>query len=286
VDALVMTPGAFPVLVASGAVVLVLVARGWSRALRSLELGPHLALFAALALLPQASAPPSDRLLYVPALGLAPITALWLVAALGRERARRVRVGAWLVLLSALPLSGLVLVARGLFMGGVARDLNRVFLEAELEPAPAERRDVLLLSTPSVLVALGPLAGWRFHHDEPNTRFHALQFGRRGLRWTRLDERTFELESLDEPFLASLFEGVFRAGTPLARGQRFRTSAFELELLDGAPRGLRLSTEQALEDPRYAFLAWIDGRWKRLEPPAIGAELRLETGQPLRPMLP
>jgi hypothetical protein len=292
VDALVMLPESYAWLVGGAVLVLALLARSWGRALRTLELGPCLAAFALLALLPQASAPPSDRLLYVPALGLAPITAAWLARgrhASGRGASGRgTRVAAWLVLACALPLSAAALVARGLYMRDVSGALNRAVLEAELDPAPPARRDVLLLSSPSALVSLGPLAAWRFHHPgEENTRFHGLQFGRRGLRWTRLDERSSVLESLDEPFVASLFEGVFRARSTLLAGDSLRTSGYTfLPLEEGHPRRLRVEAAAALEDPRFVFLHWSGGRWRRVQPPGVGEVLELAAGEPLRPHLP
>jgi hypothetical protein len=42
---------------------------------------------------------------------------------------------------------------------------------------------------------------WGFESDDEDLEFHLLQVGRRGLRWSRTEERTFEIESLDEPFL-------------------------------------------------------------------------------------
>lgn len=286
VDALLLVPGGFWPLVVLCALGLALLARPWMRALRGLELGWILGLFALFSLLPQASAPPSDRLLYVPALGLAPISALMLVQLLCTA-SRWGRAAGWALVVSALPLSGLMLLARGSFMIGVSGDLNRVFLEAELERAPVTRRDVILLQSPSVLATLSPLAAWRYQTGERNTRFHALQLGRRGLRCTRIDERTLEIESLDQPFLELLFERVFLAGSPLPKGARYRTSAFECELLDDAPVArLRLRFEESLDAPRWEFLAWSDGRWRRTQVPRVGSPFVVAAGEPLRPLLP
>lgn len=286
VDGLLLVPGGYWPLVLGCALLVLAVSRAWFRAMRSFPLGPPLAGFALAAVLPQAGAPPSDRLFYVAALGLGPVTAT-LAARLRGGSGRWGRRGAWVLGLSALPLSALMLVWRGNLMGAVSRDLSRAFEEAELDPRPPARRDVFFLQCPSVLAGLSPLAGWRFLRDEPNTRFHPLQFGRRGLVWTRSDARTFELESLDEPFLSSLFEGVFLTRSLPPVGARLRSFPFEVEVLEESPpRRIRVTCDEPLEAERFVFLAWSEGRWRRVAPPAIGGALELATCAPLAPGVP
>jgi hypothetical protein len=286
VDALLLVPGGYWPMVTLCALGVALLARPWWRALRTLELGPHLAAFALLSVLAQASAPPSDRLLYVPALGLAPATAV-LLARWIRAGRRGARVLGWTLAALAVPLSALVLVARGRFMGGVAEDLRDVFLEAELQRDPPARRDVLVLQSPSVLASLSPLATWRWLTGDWHTRFHVLQFARRPLAWTRIDAHTFELESLGQPFLELLFERVFLAGTPRAPGPLPPGPALVAELLDVDPvRRVRFHLDEPLEAERWEFLVWRDGRWRAVAPPALGVRAVIDASEPLRPHMP
>ncbi len=291
-DALLAVPGFFWPGLSLAAVFLALVARPWWRALRATPHGAFLAAFALLALVPQASAPPSDRLLFVSAIGVAPITARWLAGTLAKtgQASARARALAWTVAVLALPLSGAALLARGFGFVPVARLVNEALLSAELERRPPARRDALILQGPSVLTLLGPLATWRYHTGDLETRFHPLQMGRRALAWTRVDERSFELRSLDEPFLTHLFERVFRTSSrAYAAGTRFPGSAFEVELLEiegeGA-RTIRVRCVEPLESERFVFLAWQDGRLRRIAPPGSGETLELPRCAPLAPLMP
>ena len=292
VDMLVAVPAAFWPGVILATLVLLVVAGPLARAAGAMAQGAFFAGFALLALLPEICAPPSDRLLFVPAIGLAPLTASWLAGALGSgvQRKKRAQRLAWLVALSALPLSGFCLFLRGVSFVRSSRLAREVVASAELDPRPTERRDVLVLQAPSGIALLGPLAAWRFDTGDRLTRFHALQLGQRAVRWTRVDPRTFELESLDEPFLSNLFERVFLTSSRPARaGERRRTSAFEVELRECEPGGVRrfrLRCDEPLEAERFVFLTWRDGRLRRIAPPASGQSVELGRCERLDPLLP
>lgn len=282
IDALELVPGAFPVLVAVGVGLLLGLRGPLRRALPRVPGAAVLGAFALVSLGTQACALPSDRLLFVPALALAPCAAA-LLAELraGGTLARRV---GGLLFLTAVPLSALAALARESQLVQVSRGLARAFQEAELERAPDGPRDVLVLSSPSVMAVLSPRAGWTFHSGDRLTRFHTVQFTRRGLRLTRLDAHTLELESLDEPFLTTPFEGVFlgAAGAPPPEWREHGTLAFQLL----EPHRQRVRSVAGFGDGGPLLLAWDGARWRRIELPAVGATLELQAPAPLAAFVP
>lgn len=282
-DALEMVPGAFWPLVLLAVLALALLRRPLAAACARTPHAPALLAFAAASLAIQACALPSDRLLFVPALALAPLAAGLLVELRQGSTGWR-RLG--LVLgLTAVPLSAVLLVLRGALIASASRGLAQVFAEAELERAPGGRREVLLLSGPTVLAMLAPQAGWRFTTGELETEFHVLQMVRRGLRLRRLDERTLEVESLDGPFLSTPFEGVFLGpGGPPAVGEVRSTGAFEIERLSA--ERLRVHGRSALEADPYRVLAWGAGRWRAVTLPPVGGVAELPAPEPISVFLP
>lgn len=282
IDALEMVPGAFPVLVGAGAGFLFLVRRPLGRALRELPAAPVLGFFALVSLGTQACALPSDRLLFVPALALAPCAAALLVEL--RRGGGRARHAGTALLVCALPLSALASLGREAQIAQLSRGLARVFEEAELERTPDGERDVLVLSSPTVLAMLSPRAGWSFTTGDTRTRFHPLQLTRRGLALTRVDELTLELESLDGPFLSTPFEGVFLGPRGAPGAEPRGAGAFTFELL--APARLRVRARVPFGARELVLLAWDGTRWRALTPPAVGASLELPAPPPLAPFVP
>ncbi|MEQ1893238.1 MAG: hypothetical protein ABL998_11885, partial [Planctomycetota bacterium] len=186
--------------------------------------------------------------------------------------------------LCAVPLSAVATLGREAMIAQLSHGLARVFEQAELERAPDGERDVLVLSSPTVLAMLSPRAGWTFATGDTRTRFHPVQFTRRGLRLTRVDALTLELESLDEPFLSTPFEGVF-LGAAGAPGPEPRGSgSFTFERL--APGHLRVRTRVPFEAPELGVLAWDGARWRALSPPAVGESRELQAPAPLSPLVP
>jgi len=282
IDAIGLVPAAFPVLVVLGLGALFCVRHALARLPARFPAAPLCAFYALVSLGLQACALPSDRLLYVPALALAPCAALlWVELGQGEPRARR----RWNALFFACGvLSVLATLGREAGLVGLSRGLARVFEQAELERAPVAERDVLMLSSPSVLAALAPRAGWSFTTGDTRTRFHAVQFVRRGLRLRRVAPDTLELESLDEPFLTTPFEGVFLGPSGPPGPQARSTGAYTFELLD--ERRIRVRVAGDLEAAQYVLLAWDGERWSRVVAPAVGATLELAAPEPLSPLVP
>lgn len=241
-----------------------------------------------LGLAPQAGTWPSDRLLFVPLLGAAPLVAQAIVRGVAAS-SRFGRLGAWALAGLALPLSALSLGAREFALADVAARARGAISELELSRDGASRR-VVLLQAPSGLVALQPTAVWAGETGDLATYFFPVQMGRRALELRRVDERTLEITTTDVPFGDSLFERVFRApsGSVTEPATR-RTAAFDVTAIaaaTGAVRTLRLVFSEALEAGGTVFVAWRDGRLRVIAPPAVGATLSLAEAEPLLPGMP
>jgi hypothetical protein len=242
---------------------------------------PWAYLFAAwilLTIIPQAGAPISERMLFAPTVGSSALLALFLSAALSgnpaRPRSRLPRILAYVVLLTAGLLSGVSILAGGLVVSDSATEVRETVLEADVGPAELGRREVFLLQSPNALVAFAAVSTWAIESEDHDVRFWPMQTGRRGVRLTRVDERTFELETLDRPFLTDLFERVFLATrTPPVPGTRWETALFSVEAVETSADGLRrfrVCCEDSLDSPRYRFLMVKDGGLVATAPPAIG----------------
>jgi hypothetical protein len=249
------------------------VPRGEARAL--------LGAWTVLSLLPQGGAPPGDRLLFVPAIGAAGLLAM----AWRAERARWGdlslvrRTGAWVLALSVTVGSGLYLLTlNGTVLPGMAYHVREKVRATDVGPRIGSRRDVLVLQTESQLQGLTLSWTWHAEVDDESVHFALMQSGRRGLRWTRTDDRTFELEALRSCFLDTPLEGVFLTSTGLKVGTRWRTPDFEVEALTvdkGCFRRFRVTLDRSLDDPSLRFVRPVEGVLSRLEPPAVGTTLEL-----------
>jgi hypothetical protein len=286
VDILVQTPEGVRVALWVGLLLTVPLVLLIRRGARNVPHARALALFGLLALVPRAMAPPSDRLVLVPFLALAPLAATWLRAGLARRPIPSIP--AVLVALAAVPASGLMLLARAASLGPIMRRLEAPVLEAEVGEQP---RDLVVLNYPTPLAGFNPGTVWHFRTGEER-RFFSMQMGRRGLGWTRVDERTFDLTSLDEPFLQAFFEPLFLSSrAPPAPGTRWTAAAFEVEALEVDDEGLRTirvrwngPLEESDGGPR--FLAWRDDRLRALAPPAPGDRVQVESAPRLMPWFP
>lgn len=253
-----------------------------ARSIRAHPAATVLGAWVLVTMLPQASAPLSDRLLFVSTIGVAGLLGLFVdrVLVTRISGGRGTRVIAALVLVSTVLLSGPLLLLRGVGMQQPIEFARSTILEAEVGPKELGTREAILLQSPTTLIGLHPIAVWIVEGGaEDPVRFWSMQLGRRGVRWTRLDERTFELESLDEPFLDGVLEAVYltEAGG-IEVGKRWETPLFEVEAVEvegGALRRFRVRMAEGLEEPRYRFLTWREGRMRRVAPPGIGESVEL-----------
>lgn len=271
-----------------------LVAGAWlsSVAWRSAAAWPERGLFAlwlVLTLLPQGGAFPSDRLLFVPLIGAAPLIGT-LCARTFEPFAWRRRLLPACVATSAVGLSALVLLARGREFAAQIERVNAAAVSFDV-PADGRQRDALVFQSGSLMNSLAPDPVWRMRTGREDVRLHPLQAGRRALRIAAVDESTLDVSFEGSGLLDRPFERVFRVGgAPLKVGERFAHRAFQVEVLEapstGARTVLRLRFPEPTASPRWRWLTWRDGAFRSFALPHIGETLDLPEATPLDPLFP
>ncbi len=290
-DLVAMFPAARLALITAGCVV------AWPLALWILRRVPRVErrlpiLWTVLFLLPQGSVVPADRLLFVPSIGVAALLAL----AWSAERARgsprsRIRSAGGIVLALSVTLgSGLSLLAQNAdTLPGMARHLRVLALATDVGPSTAGRREVLVLQSESQLQAFTLGTTWFAEGGARDVRFWVLQSGPRPVRWTRIDDRTFELETLGRPFLDGPFERVYLSEAKSAVGQRWTTPLLEVEATavdETGLRSFRVSFDRSLDSTSLRFVRPVDGVLTAIAAPPIGATIDLPEAVPTRAFVP
>jgi hypothetical protein len=276
----------WPAVAAAGA--LVGAPLGWlvERALRGARSAWLLWLWLALALLAQGAALPSDRLLFVPAIAAAGLLASYFETPLGPRWSAAER---WLrrgLFASLTAVQGALLLFQGVFLGDMAQHLRSTISATDLGPLAGAagsggRRTAIVLQADSAMQAFGLGTTWLGTGGDPDVRFVLLQAGPRGLRWTRTGDVSFEVESLDEPFLAKEFERLYLSHEPgfdaLARWSAPPLAVTALAVDErGRPTRLKVELESPLEDDALVFLRPVDGVLTHIDPPAVGESLELK----------
>jgi hypothetical protein len=244
-----------------------------------------LAVWSLAFLIPQAGTIAADRLLFIPAIG-----ALGILALFFEERASRPTLPTRLLWWSATVGSALYLLVQGIGLSAGAAFLRESAPRTDVGSPDLGHRDIFVLQTESQFQAFTLHSMWGFHSADRELTFWNLQHGRRALRWTRIDERTFELEALDEPFFAGAFETVYMTRTPAFEvGDTWSTLKFDveaLEVLAGRPVLLRFRIDASLDDETVRFVRPEDGRLVRILPPPVGESVTLEAPERVGPYMP
>jgi len=233
-------------------------------------------------LLPQGSPPTSDRLLFEASIGASALLGLFLTTVWKRRAvepiARRRKIISALIAVGVFVLSPISLLFAGVTIHYLAGQSRESLLAADLGDPALGRRDIFLLQAPNDFVTALAIPVWAVERNEVNVRGWPMQLGGRALRWSRIDERTFDLETLGKPFLTRMFENVFLTSSyapPV--GRTWRTALFTVEAMDSGPAGLRrfrVRCPAVLEDPHYRFLRVDDsGRLAPVSPPSVGEAL-------------
>lgn len=247
---------------------------------------PFLAATTLLALVPEAGAAPSDRLLWPATAGAAGLLGIALDRRLSRWRqaGRTERTATAGLLGSALCLSGLAVVGHGLLHRRIAITTRAMVQESPLGTGP---RDVLLLQASNGFTAFQLPPMHAYLHGE-GARFQSLQVGRVSLRMIRTGDNSAEFEA-DQSLLNGPFERLFRtpegrleAGTVRQAG-RLR---FEILEADGGPTRIGLRADRSLDAPDLLFALERDGRFVAVPPPRIGESLDLRAPPPALPFVP
>ena len=246
-----------------------------------------LLLWSVLTLAPQAGAPPSDRLLLIPMVALAPLLAV--ILAEGLRRGGRERTLARIVVVSAGVLSMLGLFAQRVTIGLIAGEVREAVTTADVGDRNAGPREVFVLQSGSAFVPFAMATTWHVETDDRDVRFWPLQMGRCAVDWRRIDQRTFEVVAVDEPLLTGPFEYLYRWKTLPAKGEVYRTPLFEAEVTEADESGVRAFRVRLDVDPdgeTIRFLAPDGDRMVALPLPDIGRTLRLERARAPRPLTP
>ena len=242
-----------------------------------------------LAVLPQAGTDPTERLLFAGAAGGSALVAMCIyaawrdAAASGRRLSRTVAI---LLCLSAGLLSALQTLWEGTALGVYTVDrIRRTIATAEVGPVGAGVRDVFPLQVPNEQVGLLMTFGYWAETGDRDVRFWPMQYGRRSIEWTRVDDRTFTLRTLDHPFGLGPIETVFLSDlTPPAPGTTWPMPGFSVTAVDSDRDGLKtiqVRLDEPMDSPRYRFLAPDNGRLISLPPPAVGESIVLAPAQRL-----
>lgn len=251
-----------------------------------------LAAWSVLFLLPQAGAVCADRLLFEPSIGVAGLLALFFAQArrASAGRARFERALLFVLFASATFASGAFLLIQNIGFADLARHVRERVLETDVGADDSGVRDVIVLQTENQVQGFALGATWHAFNEGRSVHFTCLQHGGRAVRWTRIDETSFELESLDGPFLDKPFEYVYVSNAvPPASGTTWTTPRLRVEAVDSSPLGLvriRVELPRSLDDRSCVFVRPENGILKRLAAPRIGASMELERALSTRPLTP
>ena len=238
----------------------------------------------------QGSAPPSSRLLVVAAV---PASALIAQAVRAGWRSGSVasRIAASLLFVMAGPMSGLATLGAGVQMARFAHEIEDAARSVEFEATRPGTVRVLVMQARNSMVAFG-IGATRRALVGDDIRFDLLQAGRRGLRWTRPDERTFVFESLDEPFLTRPFELVYLSAedrASLGLGYQWQGPGYSVEATGVGPGGGLRELTWTWEEPattEQRFLVADGAGLRSIEPPAIGETLTIPAPSLPVPFIP
>lgn len=273
-DIYLALPEAKGLLIASGVVAVPLALLAWRRwapaddgerrTLRWLALG------AAGSLLPTLATFPATRLLTAASLGLAPVVATLLRAALRDAGLRRAMGVLWLG--GAFVLQPLTqwLIMPIAFTTVSARALEAV---TTLQAKPAER--VVVLSSSEFVPAIytGPLMA-DLGLTLPRT-WHVWSMAPLPVDVRRTGERQVELSVVGGRMIDSVFEENFRNDNfPIGVGHRVSLEAASVTVLaveGGKPTSVRFDLERPVEE--FSFVWWDGDTLARVQLPAVG-ELR------------
>ncbi len=244
-------------------------------------------LWIVVTILPQGTPPASDRLLFVPAVGAAALLGILLTSPATERFTLYLRRA---VVVGALIVSPITLMLSGALLSRVARHGRAALVKLDLPDASVGSRELFFLQGPNDLVTAMAYSTLAIERHESNFRAWPIQLGGRAIRWTRVDERTFDFETLDEPFFTNLIEVVFLDTTDAPRvGTVWHTALFTVEALDShdnALRRIRVRLNEPPDDARYRFFA-VDSnmRFQPVSPPAVAASIDLPRVPPALPWL-
>ncbi len=274
----------------AGLTLVVCLVRAFHGDVRGHPATPVLIAVMLLALVPEAGAAPSDRLLWPATAGAAGLLGIALDRRLIRWPAASVR-GRLLtaaVLLSATLLSGLSTAGLGLLHRRLAATTRAIAADSTLGNGA---RDVLILQASNAYTAFVFPPMYAYAHNDREVRFQSLQVGRQSLRMTRTGERSATFES-EEPLLTGPFERLYLtdlATTALPVGAVRQAGGLRFEVLESGvdgPTRIGFSADRSLDAPDLLLAVQRGERFEALDPPGPGESLDLVAPPPALPLVP
>lgn len=256
--------------------------------------GMRFALIGALvSLVPMSAAPPQQRALLLPTLGIAYAFASFATGAGACLLRPRSLLRPWN--LARVALAAALLVALQKDPGGARYRLHQKVERAQTHLArslalpdeldAAER--VLLVTAPSGQELMyAPLTRLQRGHPWPGG-FWGISAVDAPHTLVRTGPRSFRLEveptAAPAGFLAPQWCGLFRDELDFEVGQAFVNGALTVRLaeVDGAGlvHALEVELDRPLDDPGVWLATFENGAWRRLEAPAVGQRVAIEAGR-------
>lgn len=237
------------------------------------------------ALIPAAFAPPSERQMLVPILGLAVVLAFLLCTgwrrwrSRDRQRSQRLPAGLLVLLLAVAHFGGPIAVR--VFGFTVVPSWTSFYAEMAdqlpFDSARGDRQQMIAVNTPGDLTYFAQYVD--LVRDGPRFagRWHVLSAAPHDLRLERTAGRTLELEVVGGQLLGTDEERAFLPpGRRWVAGEVIETALFRVEVLaadDLGPTRIAFHFRRDLEDPDLTFVIWHEDRFEEISPPAMGESL-------------
>lgn len=238
-----------------------------------------LAAAGAMSLLPVAASPPGGRLLLVSSFCAAGLVATVLTEA-WRRHARLYWIGA--APLGLVTMVAPLLIVPAILLGYV-RGLDEMgVVAAETAEVPPDAEDCVVLTLPGTDFGMNFLSIQHILHARPfPTSWTVLSAARHDQSFRRTAADTLELVVHGGRLLDEGGERIFRPRPwPLRPGDELDQAGVHATILavdEVGPTHVAFRFPRALDDPRYAVLAWVDSRLRRVELPPVGGSLRIPT---------
>ena len=296
-EMILLRPGLASLFVVLGACALAIVALALRLVWPGLDAAEHRALRwlipgALLAVAPSLAAIVTSRVLLSSSLGGAAIIAVvivhsWRLLCEGTappavRRLLRPLMHTFLVLhlgVAALFWPGQVLVIRG-----VMHHLNGIIRSSEIDEARIQESQLVIVNAPDPYTGLYPVM-LRYFDGLPQARsWWTLSIAPFAHRLTRIDDRHMELEIVGGQLFTSPMERLFRsARRPLRPGDYRDLDGLIITVLEtggAGPSRMRLEFAESPESDRYQILVFLDGGFRRIQPPSAGETLELPYALP------
>lgn len=236
-----------------------------------------LGLGSALSALPVLATFPLNRMLLMPSVGGAAVTAVLL----HHGWASAVRWVRWSTRAMSVATVGLGVLGWFATFAGAAiggHVMRTAALEARVsDDALAGRVFTFLAPDPSA--AMYPAVLRHLEGKRPARTWLTMSFAPYAHRLTRLDERTMEVEIVDGQLVGTLFEQLFRGDeAPVTEGLRVRLTGVEVVVTRasaGRVQALQTRFDEPLESGFFTFVQWKGDVLEPLVVPAVGQSLTL-----------